>query len=108
MIVNIEDREIQELMQVCVKEEVEFLTRNLLRQPRIRQYIWPFVQDQLELAAVAAGLDKDAVDLIVVAMTKISPPTGGGGGSDAGEDGGTNTGGGVDPDDPAAKKKTAK
>ena len=98
MIVNIEDRSIQELLQVCVKEEVEFLARNLLRQPKIRKIIWPFVTEQIVIAAVAAGLNSGAtetlVDEITLELLTANPPSGGGGGSDPGDDGGTKTGGG--------------
>ena len=125
MIVNIEDRSIQELLQVCVKEEVEFLARNLLRKPKIRKILWPFVTEQIVIAAAAAGLNSGAsdalVDEITLELKTVKPPSGGGGGSDPGDDGGSKTGGGGNEDkdgswtaggtDPAsiqpAKKKTA-
>lgn len=98
MIVNIEDRSIQELLQVCVKEEVEFLARNLLRKPKIRKFIWPFVIEQIAIAAENAGLNgglsEKLVDGIVEELKNTKPPTGGGGGSDPGDDGGSKTGGG--------------
>jgi len=101
MIVEIEDRSIQEIMQVCVKEEIEFLTRNLLRRPEIRNFLWPYVQDQLEVAGKAAGLDRDMVDQMIVEINTLKAPSGGGGGSDPSDDGTGRSGGGggSDPGD---------
>ena len=92
MIVNIEDRSIQELLQVCIKEEAEFLVRNLLRRPAVRKYVWPAVQTQLITALTASGLGLPKE--LITNLKSEAAPTGGGGGSDPGDDGGSKTGGG--------------
>lgn len=92
MIVNIEDRSIQELLQVCIKEEAEFLARNLLRRPEVRKYVWPAMQTQLIVALTASGL---VLPKELITNLKLeAAPSGGGGGSDPGDDGGSKTGGG--------------
>ncbi len=92
MIVNIEDRSIQELLQVCIKEEAEFLARNLLRRPAVRKYVWPAVQTQLIAALAASGLVLPKE--LITNLKSEAAPTGGGGGSDPGSDGGSKDGGG--------------
>ena len=99
MIVNIEDRSIQELLQICIKEEAEFLARNLLRRPAVRKYVWPAVQTQLIAALKGSGLVLPK-ELITNLNLEVAP-TGGGGGSDPGSDGGSKDGGGGNQGVPA-------
>jgi len=105
MIVEIEDRSIQEIMQVCVKEEIEFLTRNLLGRPELRQYLWPFVKDQILNAMEDVGLDQDMIDKITTDSKTMKAPSGGAGGSDPSDDGTGRSGGGggSDPSDDAGR-----
>lgn len=94
MIVGIEDLTIPEIMQICVKEEIEFLTRDLLRQPPARRLLWLYLKSKIKEAAGEAGLPSDVMDPVVTALSSVGPPSGGGGGSDPGDDGSGRSGGG--------------
>lgn len=87
MIVQIEDKAIGKILQTVVKEEVEFLARQLMRDKEVRFLLWCWLLQQMPQNGIkAAGIDDDA---LVARLTKYfketgvgAPTSGPGGGAD--------------------------
>lgn len=96
MIVKIEDKSIEKILQIVLKEELEFLARQLVRRPEVRKVLWAEVSDQLPEIANGLKLAKTTVNRLRTDLLEGKaglPPAWGGGGS------GTETSGGEEKKD---------
>ena len=97
MTVEISDKKLDAIMQTAIKDEIDFLTRALLRDPAIRGALWCWVMQNI----VTKGLgpldfgDEALLTKIqgTLKKTGLNVPSGGSGGGDGG-DSGSNEGGG--------------
>ena len=107
------DEDLNDILKVAVKEEIQFLAQALLARPDIRQVIWAFTTNQFDASFLKdSGLSDATIKLFLQALAKQDkPPSGAGGGASAYDPVDTPSGGGgrrskkraepVDPLEPA-------
>lgn len=104
MTIEIEDKTIEEILKKIVKEEIDFLGRELIRDREVRFVMWCWLlQNFYTRGLVPAGIKDDELQIRFDSMfTSAGVPmpkrSGGGGGADtAGREDGSSGGGGIEP-----------